>query len=1031
MPCQPRVSLGAAVTSMPTARTLHGVAAAGLEPSSGVIAFGAFRLDSAAGQLLRGAQAIPLRPKTWAVLHYLADRPGVLVSKEELLDRLWPDVAVTPDTLNKSIGELRAALGDDSRAPRVIETVHRRGFRFIAATRSVAARELGAGGRMIVVAGEVDADRSGSPRPFVGREPELQHLAARLASARAGDRQIVFVEGPAGVGKTALVDAFVRSPVVDDDGAVIVARAECSERHGPQEAYAPIFEALEQLGRRQHPEPLVQVMRRTAPLWLAQMPWLLDEAALASLRQALVGARPERMPRELAAFLEAVTVERPLVLVLEDLHWSDPATVDLLAMLAQRREPARLMIIGTYRPAEVAAGDHPLGTILARLRARRQCTALALQDVDVAAVAAYLDRRFPGHEFPAGLARRIHAHTGGQPLFLVATVDHLVRHGWILETAPGWQLSMAPERMDLGVPDDVRRMIETQLHELSPTDRGMLEAASVAGGAVAATILATALRRKVGVASRHCEALARARRFLRAAGTIEWPNGRVSRRYAFTHELYRQVVYEETPEERRAVLHRRIGAALARAYGEQAAQVAPELVVHFERGRDPENAVRSLIAAGDRARQRFAGREAAGYLERALDLIAQLPGEAERRHAEAGARLVLGRALSDVFGFAAEPVRVNYERVSTLCAAMDDAAGSFEALYARWYLHALRAEADASAALAAELADVATDLGAPGYLQLADSVLVRTAFFRGDFRDTSRHRASLRARLLAPGDAQMPIAFGVDPVVAATVYHAAALWFLGDAAGAEVEAAASVARARALGNPFFLSAALAQAALVMLFGRRHDAGATLAAEAVALAGAEGFALWRGLSEAMRAVARLQNGEMRDGIRDLRAALTALHVTGTTCISAYLHAELAEGELRAGAVANGLDTIQAGLALTANSLQCGVEPELWRVKGDLLLARPGGGRRRAASAVIDPSRVEAERCLVRAVEAARGTEARSLELRATTSLARAWQSGGRRAEAREVLGAICARWDAAVTTPDLDEARALLGQLAAT
>ena len=308
-----------------------------------------------------------MRPKTWAVLLYLVERPGALVTKEELLDAVWRDVAVTPDTLTKSIGELRVALGDELKRPRFIETVHRRGFRFIGKMGEEAAS---------------GATGTSADRVFVGRAAELQQLAELYAKACAGERQIVFLEGPAGIGKTALVDAFLDSPPIAGSLAPPwIGRGACIEQHGTHEAYLPVLQALDQLAQRPDADRLVALLRRAAPTWLAQLPWLIGDDAEA-LRQTLQAARPERMLREFAVLTEALTAELTLVLVLDDLHWSDQSTVDLLALLAQRREPARLMVIGTYRPADLTVQDHTLSPVIHTLRRHRQCVDLALARPD-------------------------------------------------------------------------------------------------------------------------------------------------------------------------------------------------------------------------------------------------------------------------------------------------------------------------------------------------------------------------------------------------------------------------------------------------------------------------------------------------------------------------------------------------------------------------------------------------------------------------------------------------------------------------
>ena len=210
--------------------------AAGRPADLRAITFGPFRLDLSAGRLWCGSRVIPLRPKTWAVLLYLAERPGMLVSRDELMDAIWPDTAITPDTLNKSISELRAAFNDVRWAPRFVDTVYHRGFRFLAGTQHTAAASVRGSVPPAAFAPPVAEPRA-RRRPLVGREERARLLATCFAKARAGERQIVFVTGPAGIGKTALVDAFLDSRAVcDGTEPVWVGRAASIEQHGGQEA---------------------------------------------------------------------------------------------------------------------------------------------------------------------------------------------------------------------------------------------------------------------------------------------------------------------------------------------------------------------------------------------------------------------------------------------------------------------------------------------------------------------------------------------------------------------------------------------------------------------------------------------------------------------------------------------------------------------------------------------------------------------------------------------------------------------------
>src|SRR5215831_15400163 len=677
------------------------------------IAFGPFRMDLRAGLLLRGREPIPLRAKTWSVLRYLAERPGALVTKQELLDAIWADAVVNEVVLSRSIWELRVALGDSSRASHLIQTVQGRGFRFIApvnaapAASASGARESPSGQQWDLATATGDSSsRDEAPAvPFVGRDEEVRRLAGLLAQARAGRRQVAFIIGPAGIGKTALVEAFLTSPEVRARaGAVSVARGFCVEQLGPREPYMPVLEALGRLTHRPDGGRLGELLRRVAPTWLAQTPWLIGgEETARSLERSLQFVRPERMLREFTILMEELTAERPLVLVLEDLHWSDPSTVDLLSVLGEPNETARLLVICTYRSAEAVVHEHPVLHAARTLEAHHRCVVLALSDLTVEGVQDYLQARFRGSDFPPGLASRIHQNTDGNPLFMVGAVDSLVSRGHILHTGPGWALPVPLEMINLDMPDSARLLIESQLDDVSPADGALLQAASCAGEDFSPLVVAAALGQDVADTETRCEGLARARRFLRAEGHIEWPDHRVSPRYAFTHELYRQAVYRQVTEAQCMRLHQRIGQALEAAYGARRMEVAPRLAINFERGSDDARAVTYLAAAAAGARKRFANRETIGYLEAALAIVALGPEDDARRRRELELRLALGVLLNESHGFASEQVRRNYERASELCARVGAPAQRLNVLYARWYVHATRAERTETLAIAAEL----------------------------------------------------------------------------------------------------------------------------------------------------------------------------------------------------------------------------------------------------------------------------------------------------------------------------------------
>jgi DNA-binding winged helix-turn-helix (wHTH) protein/predicted ATPase len=988
------------------------------------IVFSSFRLDLRGGQLTRAGAPIALRPKTWAVLVHLAARPGILVTKEELLDAIWPDVAVTPDTLTKSIGELRLALGDDSANPGFIATVHRRGFRFIAAPSEAAASDAAP---PVWHAGDAGV------RPFVGRTAEIRQLAERFSSAAAGQRQMVFVTGPAGVGKTTLVDTFLDRPALHGaNPPVWIARGTGVEQYGPGEPYMPVLKAVERLAHRTDGDRLVTLLRRTAPTWLAQMPWLIADDAEA-LRESLQAARAERMLREFAALIEALTADLTLVLVLEDLHWSDPATVDLLTLLAERREPARLLVIGTYRPAEIAVHEHALGNAVRVMQLRRQCTELPVHELTEADVCGYLAARFPGAQLPPALARRLHAHTDGNPLFVASVVDHMLSRGWILDTAPGWSFVGNAAMLDLGLPDDARRMIETQLESLTPADRALLEAASVVGLEFAAQTVAAPLRCELEDVETRCEMLARPQRFLRFAGSGDWSDGSSALHYAFTHELFRRSVYERIPAGRRQRLHQRIGATLEAAYGERATDFASELAIHFEQGGDYARALHYLGAAAERARRRFASREAISYLEAAIDLSARVPGTAERDRRELELRLALAPTLSDLHGFASREVSSNCERAHELCREVGTPVQLFHILYALCHAYAVRVDAIRAPALTKELDDLARRLGTPEHRLLADGILARTAMLFGRFMETCRIMEGPLSEQLRGEAAAGSHGYGADPVIGTHCSYALALWFLGHTDRARSTMRASMAASTAAGIPPFTQAAALGHSIILAMLCRNPAKVRQFADQLAVFTKEyEFGYWSAMTGALAGWARVQTGEIDAGIAGLEQARAELAATGARLFSTYVLAFLSEAHLRAGDIVAGLAAADEGLQIAETTLDRSYWPELWRLKGELLLADSGTEPQTSGGVAegIGSSWAAAEECLLRGLDLAREFEARSLELRAATSLARAWNARGRVADARRVLGTVCAWFGTDAKSPDLLDARSVLEQLSA-
>jgi tetratricopeptide (TPR) repeat protein len=462
-------------------------------------------------------------------------------------------------------------------------------------------------------------------------------------TARQGQRQLGFIAGEPGMGKTALVAVCVAHMATVAD--LWVASGQCVDQYGAGEAYLPLLEALGRLGQGPDGSAIVALLRQYAPSWLVHLPALLTPADRDTLVRTTDRVTPTRMLRELADALEVLTAIRPLVLVLEDLHWSDQATLAWLAYVARRPDPARLLILGTYRPVDVLVEAHPLRRMITELRHHGQCADLVLDAISEAAVTAYLAQRFGALPRPTGLAQVLHRHTHGNPLFLLAMVEELLAQQRLKDGDDGWCLHGGWETITGLVPESLRRLIEQQLEQLTPDEQALLDAASVAGSTFTAAAVAAGVAQPEELIDVRCATWARQGRFVCTEGTETWPDGTVTARYRFRHAVYHDVIYGRVAAGQRVRLHRRIGLRTEAGYGAQAPRIATALALHFTRAHDAQRAVHYLRHAADNAMQRAAYPEAMTFGEQALQALASLPEDGDTRVLAIELRLALGGAL--------------------------------------------------------------------------------------------------------------------------------------------------------------------------------------------------------------------------------------------------------------------------------------------------------------------------------------------------------------------------------------------------
>jgi hypothetical protein len=734
----------------------------------------AWRVDWANECLWHQGAMVRLPPKVFAVLRQLVAHAGQLVTKEALLEAVWPEMAVSETVLTNCIGDLRKVLGETAQTPRFIQTVHRRGYRFIGSLPPA----------------PQPAPRPSAPMPpslpmpaplCVGRDEVLAHLHRGLAQVRQGSRQVVFLTGEPGLGKTTVVHAFVAQAAAAGD--FWLAQGQCIEHYGAGEAYLPVLEALGRLGRAPEGAPLLAVLEQQAPTWLAQLPALCSPATLEAVQRRIQGATPERMLRELAEAVDALTATRPLLLILEDLHWSDYATLDLVAYLACRPDPARLLVLGTYRPVEVLLRGHPVQTIKQDLVRHGQAVELPLELLTAAEVAQYLALRgADGAELPPamhGLAQLLYQRTDGHPLFLGQVVEHLRQRGVLGAGAGPWQVPPAALTAAMEIPTGVRELIELQFERLPLEAQRMLEAASVAGNACTAAAVAAGLDRALEAVEDWCAGLAQRGQFLVASGVETWPDGTVTERYGWRHAVHQEVVYGRVPEGRRLRLHRRIGAREEASYGAQASEHAAELAVHFERGQDAPRAVAYLQQAAENAAQRHAYQEVIALLTKGLALLATLPETRERVQREVTMLIALGAALQVTKGHTAPEVEHMYTQAYTLCQQVGETPELVPVLYGLWRFYLVRPQLHTARELGETLLRLAQGTDDPALAVIAHNALGATWLWLGALPAAHQHNEEGIARY-TPDQRRAPVfRMGQDPGVTCQANAARTLWLLG------------------------------------------------------------------------------------------------------------------------------------------------------------------------------------------------------------------------------------------------------------
>jgi class 3 adenylate cyclase/predicted ATPase len=842
--------------------------------------------------------------------------------------------------------------------------------------------------------GRFEALRGQRLTPLVGREPELAMLMQRWASARNGNGQVVLLAGEAGIGKSRVVRAL-RERLGDEPYTPL--SCYCSPYH-TNSALHPVIGLLERAARLDRGDRPEEQLAKLEAL-LARSSERLDEAlpllaALLELPTPELRLAPEvqkqRTLQALVDQLAGLAEQQPVLVLYEDMHWIDPSTLELLTLVVERVRRLRVLVLLTFRPEfQPPWTSHAHVTTLMMSRLGRR------QGADLVA------RVTGGKLLPAVVVEQIVARTDGVPLFVEELTKTVLESGLLAEKGDHYELvgSLPP----LAIPATLHDSLMARLDRLGPV-KEVAQIGAVIGREFSHELL-------VAVAGRPQAQLQGALERLVASELVFRRGAPPEATYSFKHALVQEAAYQSLLKSKRQQLHGRIAATLEQQFPEVGASEPELLAHHATRAGALEKAVRYWQLAGEKALERSANAEAAGHLAKGLDLLGDLPEPAARRPLELELRLALGPALIATRGQTAGAVGANYGRARTLAGEIGEDTQAFRALFGLWQFHLLRAEVRTARALSEQCAALARRRDDRELLLGACRALGAAHYYLGEFvaaRATLAEGVALAhdlpQRWQAPG-------LLADPRVTCRSYLSRTLWTLGYPDRARALGDEALALAEAAGHPFTLANNLGLIAGLRVALRDVGGAARLAGRLIGLASEQGFPYWLANGLLWRGWSRVGSGETAAGLADLEESVARFRADGNAISVAHGLLILADAYRQAGRPEEGLRTLA--------TIEPGEErrhaAEWHRLAGDLLALT---GRPDAAAARYR-----------QALACARAQSAKAFELRAATALARLCHARGRRAEAHALLAPLCAWFTEGLDTTDLEDAKALLDELA--
>ena len=906
-----------------------------------------------------------------------------------------------------------------------------------------------------------EAQVGAAERPaFVARDGELARLAQFLDQALAGQGLVVFIIGEPGSGKTVLAQEFVRQ-AMDSHADLVAVNGRCNVYTGIGDPYLPFLEMLQMLTGEvearwaggaitgQHARRLWARMPDAVQALLDDGPELLDRFVSGAVVLARARAGAPAQAARLAEMLErreasgagaanlqqtdlfeqytrvlkALSREHPLILVVDDLQWADLGSIGLLFHLGRRLAGSQLLLVGAYRPGDVALGRpsagpgrerHPLEPVILEFQRDLGDIHIDLTQAEGRQfVEALLDTE--PNDLDAAFRELLHRHTGGHPLFTVELLRGLQERGGLTKDESGrWIAGPALDWETL--PPRVEAVIAERLGRLPEDWQSMLAAASVEGEEFTAEAVARVqMEDERQVVQRLSGPLSQQDHLVYAQG-LQWLDGQRLSRYRFRHFLFQKYLYNKLDPVQRADLHERMGNALETLHGEQAGELAVPLARHFEAAGMTVKAVEYLAQAGNRDVRLFANDEAVAHYRRGIELVGRLADTPQRVRMELALQLALGVPLLATRGFSDAELAHTYGRARELTQSVDASFELFQTLTGLKDYYDVRLELQTARQVGGDMIHLAKRLNNAGLSAMAHHQASTTLLYLGQADGFLEQRERMLTLYDAERDRPMVYQLGFDPLIASLSHAGWALWFLGYPDQATQRSEEAVSLAREWGHPFVEAFALFFAAQSYIYQREVQPAAQRAEATIALSSKHGIAFWLAAGMCAMGWALVEEGRLDEGITQHLEAQAMLQAIGAELGYLQHLPLLAEAYRKAEMISEGLAVVDKALALV-EATGCRMdEPEVHRLKGELLLMR-------------GEAEPEAEKCFQRAIEVAHRQQARSWELRATTSLCRLWQKQGKQEKAPEALAAIYGWFTEGFATADLREARALLDQLA--